>query len=69
MPPAEAFTAQKPPYEKQLISQGPIEYFENLCGFQRFEPAKKIGFADGIKSLATKTRSFFGGLFSPSKKR
>ncbi len=69
MPLTEALPAQTPSHGQSSATEGPMAYLERICGFRRFEPAKKIGFRDGVKNLATKTRSFFGGLFSPEKRR
>ena len=69
MPPTEALPAQTPLYGQSSATEGPLKFLERVCGLRRFEPAKKIGFRDGVKNLATKTRSFFGGLFSSDKKR
>ena len=65
---AEAPTAGQPSSINDF-STSPLQKFENFCGFRRFEPVNKIGFSDGVRNLATRTRGFFGSLFSLNRKR
>ncbi len=69
MPPAEASMANSFKSRMSTYDTSPLKHFENFFGINRYEPINKIGFQDGVKNLATKTRGFFSGFFSPNKKK